>query len=116
MKSQSMFGSNFTIEGFNEIESGKVMGTVEFKNTLPGTGMDLSSKWFSDNTIATEINMAGKFYPGSRIGLLSKLDPKGGNIAGGVQVEYKNEFMLGMVEASLTGDGKPMLSPSFVFT
>ncbi|KAH9405518.1 Voltage-dependent anion-selective channel protein 2 [Tyrophagus putrescentiae] len=107
LKSQSQAGSGFIIEAFNEIESGKVMGSGEFKNAFPGTNMNMSSKVVTIND---------KLFPGSRLGLLGKFDPKGGNMAGGVQAEYKNEFMLGVVEASLTGDGKPMLSPSFVFT
>lgn len=109
-------GSGFSIEAASSIEEGKVQGVGEFRNTFPGTDMKMSSKWYSDNSIQTEVNMGTRLIPGANVNLLGKFDPKAGNMAGGVQVEFKNEFMYGMVEAQVAGDGKPHITPSFVVT
>ena len=100
----------------NDLASGQTVGVGEFKNSIPGSNMTMSSKWTSDNIIQTEMTMDNKYLPGSTVSLVSKFDPKGGNVAGGVNIEYKNEYLQSNVELSLTGDGKPQVSPSLVVT
>ena len=101
------------METQSEIATGKLSGFAEFKNEFRDKDLTIVSKWLSENVLNSEIYFENRFAPGTKFGLLGSFDPKGGKLNGGVQAEYKNEFLFAKIDAGCQ-DGNPSVIPSLV--
>ena len=92
----------------------KVSGNIDYKTKrCPGTGMQLTSKWSTDNVLNTSLDLQDKLMSGLSLTLDSFYNPDTGSKNGKLKAELKTAAALLTLDTDLNLGG-PILNTSAV--
>jgi len=114
VKTKTDSGCEVNSGGVSNVDSGKVSGQLELKTKrCPGTGMQMVSKWNTDNVINTTVDIQDKLMAGLKLSLDSTYNPDTGNKNGKLKAEMKSTSALMTVDTDLNLGG-PIFNTSAV--
>jgi len=101
VKSKSASGLEFVAGGNTTTDGGKVNGSLETKWACKESGLKLSEKWNTDNSINTTLDYE-KLMPGLKLTLDGNFQPNSGDKAGKFKTEYKHDRILFNADMNLS--------------
>jgi len=113
VKTKTGAGLEVNSSGQSNTDSGKVSGSLELKHKCTLSGLNLNTKWNTDNLVTGSISAQDQLVPGLKVTLDSSLSPDTAALAGKLGAELCSEALrLAMdTDLSLTG---PLLTSSAV--
>ncbi|XP_018608141.2 voltage-dependent anion-selective channel protein 2-like isoform X1 [Scleropages formosus] len=94
LKTKSESGvMEFKTSGSCNIDTGKAGGNLETKYKLTDLGLNLSQKWNTDNTLATEITLEDQLTHGLKLSFDTSFVPNTGKKSGKLKTSYKRDYI-----------------------
>uniref|UniRef100_A0A8C9VE21 Non-selective voltage-gated ion channel VDAC3 n=1 Tax=Scleropages formosus TaxID=113540 RepID=A0A8C9VE21_SCLFO len=93
LKTKSESGVEFKTSGSCNIDTGKAGGNLETKYKLTDLGLNLSQKWNTDNTLATEITLEDQLTHGLKLSFDTSFVPNTGKKSGKLKTSYKRDYI-----------------------
>ncbi|CAN0436824.1 voltage-dependent anion-selective channel protein 2 [Lethenteron reissneri] len=93
LKTKTSSGVEFSTSGSSNSETGKVNASLETKYKWADYGLNLTEKWSTDNTLATEISVEDQLAKGLKLTLDTTFAPNTGKKSGKLKSTYKREFL-----------------------
>ncbi|XP_042905035.1 voltage-dependent anion-selective channel protein 2 [Parasteatoda tepidariorum] len=90
-KTKTSGGMDFSVSGSSNIETGKVVSSLESKYKVPEYGLTMREKWSTDNVLLTEISVEDKPIKGCKLSVDGSLVPLTGKKSATVKSAAKLE-------------------------
>jgi len=90
-KTKTSTGVEFVSGGSSNLDSGKVLASLETKYKLADYGLTFTEKWNTDNTLGTEIAIQDQIAKGLKITVDSTFAPETGKKTGIIKTEFKHD-------------------------
>ena len=114
VKNKTESGMSVTSGGQSNIDTGRVGGNLEMKTKrCPGTGVQLTTKWNTENVINTSLSLQDKLVNGLSLTLDSTYSPDTGSKNGRLKAEFASPAVLMALDTDLNLSG-PVLNTSAV--
>ncbi|CAB3371364.1 Hypothetical predicted protein [Cloeon dipterum] len=114
VKTKTPTGIEFSSGGSHNVESGKVVGTLESKYKKSEYGMTFTEKWNTDNVVGLEWSVQDQLAKGLKLSLESSFAPQSGKKSAKAKTEYKHEILSSNFDVDLD-TGAPVIHGASVF-
>lgn len=102
-KTKTSTGVEFTSGGFSNLDSGKVLGSLETKYKVSDYGLTFTERWNTDNTLGTEVSIQDQIAKGLKVTFDTTFAPHTGKKTGILKSEFKHESAAINADVDLCG-------------
>lgn len=90
-KTKTSTGIEFTTGGTSNVDTGKVLGSLETKYKIGEYGLTFTERWNTDNTLGAEVSLQDQIAKGLKLTFDSTFAPQTGKKTGVVKAEFKHD-------------------------
>ncbi|XP_077481708.1 non-selective voltage-gated ion channel VDAC2-like [Stigmatopora argus] len=101
VKTKSSNGVEFITCGSSNVDTSKVIGTLETKYKWADRGVTFTEKWTTENTLGTEICIEDRITKGFKLNFNTTFSPNTGKKSGKIKTAYKREYLHAGVDVDL---------------